>query len=139
MFLRQRESGEWVTMVAADFADIGFLVLEVGIPILGMFAGVYALAPSIIGYYRTDVRLPARFAFGVAALLLSAPGLLLMPAGTILGMGGVDVVSFTLTTDIALRAVGGAMLVALVVRNSRRADAEKGDEGEPADSTPTAA
>ncbi|MEF8915755.1 TRAP transporter permease [Natronomonas sp.] len=139
MFLRQRENGEWVTLVASDFADIGFLVPEVIVPVVGMFAGVYALGPSIIGHYRTTVRLPARLAFGVAGLLLSAPGLILMPSGTILGMVGIDVVAFTLTSDIALRAVGGVMLVTLLVRNSRRADAEKGDEGEPADPTPTAA
>ncbi|MFT4885401.1 MAG: TRAP-type uncharacterized transport system fused permease subunit, partial [Natronomonas sp.] len=139
MFLRQRESGEWVTLAASDLADIGFLVPEVIVPVVGMFAGVYALAPSIIGYYRTDVRLPARVAFGVAALLLSVPGLVLMPAGTALGMVGLDVVAYTLATDIALRAVGGALLVALVVANRRRANAEGGDEGEPADTTPTAA
>jgi TRAP transporter 4TM/12TM fusion protein len=137
MFLRQRENGEWVTMAAADFADLGYLVPEVLVPVVGMFAGVYALAPAIIGYYRTHVRSGARLGFIVASLLLSVPGLLLMPAGAALGAVGLDIVAYTLTADIALRAVGGVLLVVLVVANRRRA--ARGDEADPTDTTPTAA
>jgi hypothetical protein len=71
--------------------------------------------------------------------LLSVPGLVLMPAGTALGMVGIDVVAYTITTDIALRAVGGALLVALVVANRRRADAEGEGDPESTETTPTAA
>jgi TRAP-type uncharacterized transport system fused permease subunit len=113
-------------MTLADFADLGFFIPEVLIPVVGMFAGVYALGAAIIGYYRTDVSRFERIGFGVAALFLSVPGMLLMPAETIAGIAGIDVTLYTVTIDVAVRAIGGAMLVALAAKNRRQANEKDG-------------
>ena len=127
LLIRGGEGGEWAVMSPADFLDLGFVVPEVLIPVVGMFAGVYALGASIIGYYRTDVGRLERVGFGVAALLLSVPGMVLMPAETAVGLVGVETTLYTTTFDIALRALGGVMLVGLAGKNRREASEE--DEG----------
>jgi TRAP transporter 4TM/12TM fusion protein len=116
----------WGVMTLADFADLGFFIPEVLIPVVGMFAGVYALGAAIIGYYRTDVSRFERIGFGVAALFLSVPGMLLMPAETIAGIAGIDVTLYTVTIDVAVRAIGGVMLVALAAKNRRQAEEKDG-------------
>jgi len=117
--------GEWSVMSFADFADLGFVVPEVLIPVVGMFAGVYALGAAIIGYYRTDVGRLERVGFGVAALLLSVPGMLLMPAESVAALAGTEITLYTTTFDIALRAIGGVILVALAGKNRRQAAGEE--------------
>jgi TRAP-type uncharacterized transport system fused permease subunit len=123
-------------MSCADAADLGFVIPEVVIPVVAMFAGVYALGAAIIGYYRTGVGRIERVGFGVAALLLSVPGMLLLPAETAVGLVGVEATLFTITMDVAVRAVGGVLLVVLVVQNRRRAGREATAD---ADATPSAA
>ena len=120
--------GEASVLSWADMTEIGYFLPEVVAPVIAMFAGVYALGIAIIGYYRTDVARTSRVVFIVAAVLLSVPGMVLMPAGTALGLAGVDVTLFTLTNDLVLRGVGAVMLVAGVIRNRRRAAGEAPEE-----------
>ncbi|GAB3417301.1 TRAP transporter permease [Haloparvum alkalitolerans] len=113
LLLRQGEEGIRVIGIE-DVLDVGFFVPEVVIPIVGMFAGVWALSVTIIGYLDDEVPTGARVGFGVVSVLLMAPALLLTPAGTLAGLAGIDVALYTVTTDVATRAVGAAGLVALV-------------------------
>jgi len=128
LLIRGSEPGEFAILSMADVTDLGFFIPEVFVPVIAMFVGVYALGVAIIGYYRTDVSRVARVGFVVAAVLLSVPGMLLMPLGTALGAVGVEMTLYTLSNDLALRAVGGVLFTALVVDNRRRASEEPGDE-----------
>jgi membrane protein implicated in regulation of membrane protease activity len=85
---------------------------------------VYGLGIAIIGYYRTGVSQRERAAFGVSAVLLSVPGMLLLPAGAALALLGVDMVLFTQTGDLLLRLVGAVLFAALVGQNIRRSRRE---------------
>ena len=134
LLLRGGDSPGEVSVVGwADILDLGFFIPEVVVPVIAVFAGVYALGIAIIGYYKTHVPRWARFAFALSSVLLSIPGMLLMPAGTALGAVGIDVTLFTLAGDIALRAVGAVLFVALVVANIRQAETESGGEDRPVD------
>ena len=134
LLLRSREEGASI-ITMADITDLGFFLPEVVAPIVAMFAGVYALGVAIIGYYHADVSRVSRALLLVAAVLLSVPGMVLLPLSTGIGLFGVDVALYTLTNDLILRGVGGVMLVAGLVRNRRRAAAEPaaGDRVESSD------
>ncbi|MFO7833129.1 MAG: TRAP transporter fused permease subunit [Halohasta sp.] len=133
LLLRGSEPGQFSVISMADVADLSFFGPEVLVPVVAMFAGVYALGVAIIGYYRTEVSRVERVGFIAAAVLLSVPGMLLMPLSTALGLVGIEMTLFTLTNDIILRVVGGALLAALIVANQRKAADETGsgmaDEG----------
>ena len=120
LLLRTRE-GQGSVLTGADVADLGYFLPEVVVPILAMFAGVYALGVAIIGYYRTGVRSGSRGALVAAAVLLSVPGMVLLPASAALGLAGVDAALYTVSNDLIARGVGAAMLVAGLVGNRRRA------------------
>ena len=109
--------GEWTVIGFSDMLDIGFFIPEVLIPIIGVFAGVWALSITIIGYYDREVTGLDRSLFSVASILLMVPALILLPTQTTLGVAGIDVALNTLTFDLALRGIGGALLAALIVRN----------------------
>ncbi|WP_135303577.1 TRAP transporter permease [Haloarcula amylovorans] len=105
----------------SDFADPGFAIFEVLIPIAGVFIGVVALAATVIGYVEAPVSRGQRAAFALSSLLLMAPGLAVSGTFDVLGFvgfGGAGEV--TLVVDIALRAVGLALFIALLVENRRR-------------------
>ena len=125
------QAGELTLAGWSDITDVGYFVPEVLIPVVAVFVGVYGLAIAIIGYYRASVSRPARAAFGVSALFLSVPGMLLLPAGTALGLAGIDVTLFTPTMDLALRGAGGLLFVALILRNIRKAARRDESEDEP--------
>jgi len=137
LLLRGSEPGEFSVLSMADVTDLGFFIPEVVVPVVAMFAGVYALGVAIIGYYRTDVSRLARLGFVSAAVLLSVPGMLLMPLGTTLGTVGVEMTLYTLTNDIALRAVGAVLFAVLIVGNRRRASDEPGASVEEPDTAST--
>ena len=128
LLLRGDGPGEFSVLSVADLTDVGFIVPEVIVPVVAMFAGVYALGIAIIGFYRTGVSRPSRAGFIAAAILLSIPGMVLMPLGTALGVIGVDVTLFTLTNDLILRVAGGALLAGLVVTNRRKTSDEPDSE-----------
>jgi len=105
---------------AADLFDVAYIVPEVLIPVVCMFLGVVALAATVIGYVYTPVSRAERAAFALSSLLLMAPGLGVRGVLDVLGLvgigngGGGEV---ALGVDLALRAVGLALFVALVLGN----------------------
>ncbi|WP_122089369.1 TRAP transporter permease [Halalkalicoccus subterraneus] len=117
ILLLRTTDGEVSTIGTADILDLGFFVPEVVIPIVGMFAGVYALGIGIIGYYTEEVSDIDRTLFSLSSIAMMAPGLVLL---TIQGIGramGVWLVLDTMTLDFALRGAGAVLLVALMFRN----------------------
>ncbi|RAW44281.1 TRAP transporter permease [Halorubrum sp. 48-1-W] len=136
LLLRGREE-DASTLTMTDVADLGFFVPEVVVPVLAMFAGVYALGVAIIGYYHADVTRLSRVSLLVAAVFLSVPGMVLLPASAALGLAGVDAALYTVTNDVVMRCVGAVMLVASLVRNRRRTAAEPDDGTPDGDATTT--
>ncbi len=117
LLLRGTGTGEEVHVLnAADFADLGFFIPEVAVPVLGVFVGVVALGATVIGYLYTDVNRGERLGFAVAAILLMAPGLLLefVPGGS------------AVVFDIGLRVVGAVLFAGLAAANRRSAAPEAG-------------
>ncbi|MBV0925727.1 TRAP transporter fused permease subunit [Halomicroarcula limicola] len=119
----------------ADFADPSFAVFEVLVPVACVFIGVVALAATVIGYVEAPVSRGQRAAFALSSLLLMAPGLAVSGTFDVLGFvgfGGAGEV--TLVVDVALRAVGLALFVALLVENRRRREpvSETASSPEPA-------
>ncbi len=118
MFVKAGESvSEVLVLTATDLANISFLLGEVLIPIIGMFAGVYALGPAIIGYYRTSVNRYTRIGLGIAALALSVPALILLPTETLIGIFGIQMGLNTVSNAVLVRAAGGVLLVILLIYN----------------------
>ena len=118
----------------ADLADPSFLVLDVLIPVAGVFIGVIALAATVIGHVSSPVSRLERAAFAGSSLLLMAPGLLVLGVFDITGLLGLGTGTMTQTLDIGLRAVGLAAFVALVTKNRRAA----GPATEPSTATESA-
>jgi TRAP-type uncharacterized transport system fused permease subunit len=105
----------------ADLTDPSFLVLDILIPVAGVFIGVVALAATVIGHVSSPVSRTERAAFAVSSLLLMAPGLLVLSVFDIAGLLGIATGGMTATLDLGLRAVGLAVFVALVTKNRRAA------------------
>ncbi|MDZ5812064.1 TRAP transporter fused permease subunit [Halorubrum sp. AD140] len=139
ILLIRTTEGQGSVLTGADVADLGFFLPEVVVPILATFAGVYALGVAIIGYYQADVRPGSRASLVAAAVLLSVPGMVLLPASAALGLVGVDASLYTVTNDVAARAVGAAILVVALVRNRRRARGEETETTAPEESADAAA
>ena len=123
LLIRTRE-GQGSILTSTDVVDIGFFVPEVVVPIVATFAGVYGLGVAIIGYYHTDVAPGSRASLIAAAVLLSVPGMVLLPASAAFGLVGVDVALYSVSNDVIARGVGAAMLIVGLVRNRRRATGE---------------
>lgn len=119
---------------SGDLLDLSYSVPEVLIPILGMFAGVYAMGVAIIGYYDGEVPDTHRLLFGVTSVMLMAPMLILLALQGIGRLTGIWFVLDTLTFDLALRAVGVVLLVALLRANK---GSQEEDEPQPVTGTPT--
>ncbi|MFB6087156.1 MAG: TRAP transporter permease [Haloarculaceae archaeon] len=113
-------------LTLADVADVGWFLPNVLVPVVGLFVGVYALGPTIIGYLNRPVSRVERGLFAVAALLLMAPGLLFEPLFALLALVGVGAPASTTVLDVGLRAAGGVLFGMLYVRNSRP-DEEEGE------------
>ncbi|EMA59789.1 TRAP transporter permease [Halorubrum kocurii] len=128
ILLIRTTDGQGSVLTGADFADLGFFLPEVVAPIVAVFAGVYALGVAIIGYYHTDVRSGSRVSLIAAAVLLSVPGMVLLPASAAFGIVGVDVALYSVTNELVARGVGAAILVVGLVRNRRRAGGDDYEE-----------
>jgi len=127
ILLIRTTDGEGSILTGADVADLGFFLPEVVAPILAVFAGVYALGVAIIGFYHADVRSGARISLVAAAVLLSVPGMVLLPASAAFGLAGVDVGLYSVANELVARGVGAAILVVGLARNRRRAGGATGD------------
>jgi len=120
LLIRGTGPGETVhVLTRADLADLGFLLPEVVVSIFGVFLGVFALGPTIIGYLYAPVGRAERALYAVAVLLLMAPLLLFNTATALAALAGVTVEG-TMAFDVALRVAGGALLALLVARNRAR-------------------
>ncbi|WP_129114089.1 TRAP transporter permease [Halegenticoccus tardaugens] len=131
LLIRGESTENYHIVNAADVADLGYFVPEVVIPIVGVFVGVVALGPTIIGYLYTTVSRTDRALFAVSSILLMAPRMLIDPTLALLSLGGVNVGVETLVLDLALRFVGGVVFVTLAAKNRRAAETEPGTDVTP--------
>jgi len=112
----------------SDFADLSYSVPEIVVPVAGVFLGVVALGATVIGTLYTGLSRLERTGFGVSSLLLMAPALLSTAVFDVLGLVGVTVAVNDLWLDLALRAVGLVVFLALAVKNRRQAGTEPAPE-----------
>ncbi|WP_435067805.1 TRAP transporter permease [Haloplanus sp. C73] len=108
---------------AADLFDVAYILPEVLIPVVGVFLGVVALAATVIGYVYAPVSRGERAAFAVSSLLLMAPGLGVRGLLDILGVVGVGSgggAPVPIAIDLALRGVGLALFVVLLLGNRKQ-------------------
>ncbi|WP_254272690.1 TRAP transporter permease [Haloarcula marina] len=139
VLLRRKENaaelplGEQYRVVQlADFADLGFAIFEVAIPVIGVFVGVVALAATVIGFVEASVSRGQRTAFAVSSLLLMAPGLAVSALADVLGVLGIaSGIEVTLVVDIGLRAVGMVLFLLLLAENRRRREPATDTAGTP--------
>jgi len=106
----------------ADLFDLGYIVPEVVLPVVGLFLGVVALAATVIGFVYTPVSRLERAAFALSSLLLMAPGLGVRGILDVVGLVGVGSGGggpVPLGIELALRGVGLALFVALLLGNKR--------------------
>jgi len=109
----------------SDVYDLGFFLPEVLIPIIGMFAGVYAMGVTIIGYRNSSVDRRRRSLWAIASVAMMVPALLISPIGGATSLLGLNVSVLTTTTDLAVRGAGAVLFVFLI-----RADNKKTEEEE---------
>jgi TRAP transporter 4TM/12TM fusion protein len=124
----------------ADLFDVGYIVPEVLIPVIGIFLGVVALAATVIGFVYTPVSRLERAAFALSSLLLMAPGLGVRGVLDVLGLVGIGAGGggeVALGIDLALRGVGLALFVALLLGN--RGQGASGFFGSETDADPETA
>ncbi len=132
MFLRQVD-GEWGIMGWSDFADVGFVVTEVAIPIAGMFLGVYALGVTIIGYQYASVNRGRRVLYSIASILLMVPEIPLLVTEGLLALAGIPSALTMFEITASLRLIGLVMLVTLSRHNRARGiDDTKAEYSQPA-------
>ncbi|WP_117593889.1 TRAP transporter permease [Haloprofundus halophilus] len=134
LLIRGESTEQYHIINFADVADLGYFVPEVVVPIVGLFLGVFALGPTIIGYLYSPLGSAERSLFAVSSILLMAPQMLLDPLFTILSGAGMSVGVEILTLDLLLRAVGGVLLGALTLLNRRQME---GERAEPSSASPT--
>jgi TRAP transporter 4TM/12TM fusion protein len=122
LLLRDGEVMGW-----ADVIDVGFVVPEVVIPVVGMFLGVYALGVTIIGYQYAEVTSASRALYSVSSILLMVPEIPVLIVEGVLTLAGVPSALTIFEITASLRGVGLAMLAVLTYRNRSRADLEEAD------------
>lgn len=132
LLLRDGEVMGW-----ADVTDVGYIVPDVVIPVVGMFVGVYALGVTIIGYQYTEVTSANRALYSIASILLMVPEIPLLLTEAALALAGIPSALTIFEITASLRGVGLAMLAVLTYRNRSRADLEEADT-DTAASAPTA-
>ncbi|MFC6717042.1 TRAP transporter permease [Natrialbaceae archaeon GCM10025810] len=104
----------------SDVADLGFFLPEVVVPIVGLFLGVVALGPTIVGYYYARVTHAERALFAISSVLLMAPLMVHDVSTSLLAAAGVEFALPALAFDLALRVVGLSMFVTLTLTNKGR-------------------
>jgi len=106
-------------LTGGDLLDLGFSIPEVVIPVIGLFLGVFALGPTVIGHFEAPVSRLGRAGFALSSFLLMAPGLFLHAATDVLSLVALGPVPMNTTIDMALRVAGLVLLGVLIVRNRR--------------------
>ncbi|MFW6458815.1 MAG: TRAP transporter permease [Halodesulfurarchaeum sp.] len=102
-----------------DILDLGYSIPEVFVPVIGLFLGVTALGPTVIGHLYGPVSRLERVGFAVSSLLLMAPGLLVTGISDVLMVAGGGTIPVTTPMDLGLRLVGLALFLALGIANRR--------------------
>jgi len=131
LLLRRDPSGERTHRVvrASDLLDPGYVLPEVVVPVAGVFVGVVALAATVIGFVYAPLSRADRAAFAVSSLLLMAPALAVGATYDLLGLVGLGGGEMGLALGLALRALGLAVFLALLVRNRRQGTVRTPDPG----------
>ncbi|SFL38949.1 TRAP transporter, 4TM/12TM fusion protein [Halogranum rubrum] len=124
LLIRGESTENYHILTFADVADLGYFIPEVVVPIVGLFLGVLALGPTIIGYFYSPVSGVERALFAVSSILLMAPQMLLDPVFTL--FPGIGATAGVLTLDLALRVVGGLLFGALTFKN--RESSKRGEQ-----------
>ncbi|MDZ7850132.1 MAG: TRAP transporter permease [Halodesulfurarchaeum sp.] len=106
-------------LTGGDLTELGFVIPEVVLPVIGLFLGVYALGPTVIGHLSAPLSRLSRAAFALSAFLLMAPGLFVTSLSDALSVVGLGPIPLTPTLDIGLRAIGLVLFVLLYVRDRR--------------------
>ena len=117
-------------LTSADLLDPLFSITEVLIPVLGLFLGVFALGPTVIGHLSAPLSRLDRIGFAASSFFLMAPGLVLQTLSDLFSLVGLGGVPITLGVDLGLRVVGLLLLVVLVLKDRRTEWA--GPTGDPA-------
>ncbi|WP_101298061.1 TRAP transporter permease [Halegenticoccus soli] len=124
LLIRGESTEQYHIIGLSDVMDFGYFVPEVLVPIAGVFVGVVALGPTIIGYLYTTVGRAERALFALSSILLMAPRMLTDPLFGLLSLVGVNVGVETLLLDLALRFAGVVLFAGLVVKNRRAAETD---------------
>ncbi|ELZ22935.1 TRAP transporter 4TM/12TM fusion protein [Haloterrigena salina JCM 13891] len=131
IILTRKVDGEWGLIGWSDVADVGFFLPEVVIPVIGMFAGVYALGVTIIGYQYSAVDSTRRALYAVASILLMVPEIPLLVVEGALALAGLSVGLTGVWVTVSLRVLGLAILASLSYRNYSRLSDGSSDPATP--------
>ncbi len=112
----------------SDVFDLGFFLPEVVIPVVGMFAGVYAMGVTIIGYRNSSVPNRGRLLWGVAGIAMMVPALILSPIGGAASLVGLELDVLRTSIDLSVRAAGAVLFVALIRVDDQSAAGDGGDD-----------
>jgi TRAP transporter 4TM/12TM fusion protein len=118
-----------------DVADVGFVVPEVVVPVVGMFLGVYALGVTIIGYQYSNISSVNRTLYSITSILLMVPEIPLLITEAILALGGVPSALTVFVVTFPVRIIGLLLLVSLSYINRLKA-LEETDEDVAGSSAP---
>ncbi|WP_435334201.1 TRAP transporter permease [Haloarchaeobius sp. TZWWS8] len=106
-----------------DVFELGYFLPEVVLPVAGVFVGVIGLAATVIGYLYTDVESVQRGLFALSALALMSPFIIIDITSTTLGLFGAGFAT-SMTLEIGLRLLGGALFALLVFENRNQSGNE---------------
>jgi TRAP transporter 4TM/12TM fusion protein len=116
---------------SSDFLDVGFIVPEVVVPVLGVVLGVVGLAVTVIGFLYSPVSRLERAGFALASLLLMAPALLSQTVFDLLGVVGVSGSLEGVVLWLGLRLAGLVLFVLLTIKNRRAGGPDPDTAGTP--------
>ncbi len=106
-------------LTGGDLFDLAYSIPEVVIPVIGLFLGVFALGPAVIGHLTAPLTRLERAAFALSSFLLMAPGLVVNAVSDLVSLVALGPIPVTTTLDMALRAIGLVLLVVLFVHDRR--------------------
>ena len=106
-------------LTSGDLTELAFSIPEVLIPVVGLFLGVFALGPTVIGHLTAPLTRLERLAFALSSFLLMAPALFVNMISDLLSLVALGPIPVTTTLDLGLRAVGLVLFVLLFVHDRR--------------------
>ncbi len=106
-------------LTSGDLTELAFSIPEVLIPVVGLFLGVFALGPTVIGHLTAPVSRLGRAGFALSSFLLMAPALFVNAISDLLSLVALGPIPVTTTLDLALRVVGLVLFVGLFLKDRR--------------------